>query len=105
MGVTCADVESLIGEGVPGRGVHCLRSACVPCPCLFPIVRPTLLAMALWFSGSAVVPQLPAEWGLSGGEQSWMIADPGRWSTGKSSPEMRPGVSPLGHRARLHGSA
>ena len=32
----------------------------------------TLLAMALWFSGSAVVPQLTAEWGLSGGEQSWM---------------------------------
>ncbi len=32
----------------------------------------TLLAMALWFSGSAVVPQLTAEWGLSGGAQSWM---------------------------------
>ncbi len=32
----------------------------------------TLLAMALWFSGSAVVPQLTAEWNLSGGEQSWM---------------------------------
>ena len=32
----------------------------------------TLLAMALWFSGSAVVPQLTAEWGLSGSEQSWM---------------------------------
>jgi MFS family permease len=32
----------------------------------------TLLAMALWFSGSAVVPQLTAEWKLTGGEQSWM---------------------------------
>ncbi|WP_103020228.1 MFS transporter [Salinibacter altiplanensis] len=32
----------------------------------------TLLAMALWFSGSAVVPQLTAEWTLTGGEQSWM---------------------------------
>ncbi|MFP3941412.1 MAG: MFS transporter [Thermoanaerobaculia bacterium] len=30
------------------------------------------LAMALWFSGSAVVPQLTAAWGLSGGEQAWM---------------------------------
>jgi len=32
----------------------------------------TLLAMALWFSGSAVVPQLTAEWGLTGSQQSWM---------------------------------
>ena len=32
----------------------------------------SLLAMALWFSGSAVVPQLTAEWNLSGGQQSWM---------------------------------
>ena len=32
----------------------------------------TLLAMGLWFSGSAVVPQLTAEWNLTGGEQSWM---------------------------------
>jgi MFS family permease len=32
----------------------------------------TLLAMALWFSGSAVVPQMTAEWSLTGGEQSWM---------------------------------
>ena len=32
----------------------------------------TLLAMGLWFSGSAVVPQLTAEWKLTGGEQSWM---------------------------------
>jgi len=32
----------------------------------------TLLAMGLWFSGSAVVPQLTREWGLTGSEQSWM---------------------------------
>ncbi|KAA3645531.1 MAG: MFS transporter [Chloroflexi bacterium] len=31
-----------------------------------------LLAMSLWFSASAVVPQLTQEWGLSGGQQSWM---------------------------------
>lgn len=31
-----------------------------------------LLAMALWFSGSAVVPQLTAEWSLSGTAQAWM---------------------------------
>jgi MFS family permease len=31
-----------------------------------------LLAMALWFSASAVVPQLTGEWQLSGGEQSWL---------------------------------
>lgn len=31
-----------------------------------------LLAMALWFSASAVVPQLTAEWGLSGGQQAWL---------------------------------
>jgi MFS family permease len=31
-----------------------------------------LLAMALWFSGSAVVPQLTAEWHLSGSSQAWM---------------------------------
>ncbi|HEX6202418.1 MAG TPA: MFS transporter [Thermoanaerobaculia bacterium] len=30
------------------------------------------LAMGLWFSGSAVVPQLTAEWGLAGGGQAWM---------------------------------
>lgn len=28
--------------------------------------------MSLWFSGSAVLPQLTDEWGLSGTEQSWM---------------------------------
>jgi MFS family permease len=31
-----------------------------------------LLAMSVWFSASAVVPQLTAEWGLSGAEQSWL---------------------------------
>ena len=31
-----------------------------------------LLAMTLWFSGSAVVPQLKAEWHLSEAQQSWM---------------------------------
>lgn len=31
-----------------------------------------LLAMALWFSASAVVPQLAAEWDLSGGRQAWL---------------------------------
>lgn len=31
-----------------------------------------LLAMVLWFSASAVVPQLTEEWGLSDGQRSWM---------------------------------
>ena len=31
-----------------------------------------LLAMSLWFSASAVVPQLTAEWGLDAGGQSWL---------------------------------
>ena len=31
-----------------------------------------LLAMSLWFSASAVVPQLEAEWSLSGAQQSWL---------------------------------
>ena len=31
-----------------------------------------MLAMALWFSASAVVPQLRAEWGLGGGAASWL---------------------------------
>ena len=31
-----------------------------------------MLAMALWFSASAVVPQLVSEWGLTGGESAWM---------------------------------
>jgi len=36
------------------------------------LVASQLLAMALWFSASAVVPQLTAEWGLSGAQISWM---------------------------------
>jgi MFS family permease len=31
-----------------------------------------LLAMTVWFSASAVVPQLTAEWDLSGGQRSWL---------------------------------
>lgn len=31
-----------------------------------------LLAMALWFSASAVVPQLTLEWQLSGGQSAWI---------------------------------
>ncbi len=31
-----------------------------------------LLAMSLWFSASAVVPQLTETWRLSGGQQSWL---------------------------------
>ncbi len=31
-----------------------------------------LLAMALWFSASAVVPQLTSEWSLSSGQQAWL---------------------------------
>ena len=31
-----------------------------------------LMAMSLWFSASAVVPQLTIAWGLTDGEQSWM---------------------------------
>ena len=31
-----------------------------------------LLAMSLWFSASAVVPQLTAEWDLSGSRQAWL---------------------------------
>ena len=31
-----------------------------------------LLAMSVWFSASAVVPQLTSEWGLSGAQQSWL---------------------------------
>ena len=30
------------------------------------------LAMALWFSASAVVPQLTGEWELTGTEKAWM---------------------------------
>ena len=31
-----------------------------------------LMAMSLWFSASAVVPQLTLEWGLDSGQQSWL---------------------------------
>src|SRR6185295_13581240 len=31
-----------------------------------------LLAMTVWFSASAVVPQLTAEWHLTGGQRSWL---------------------------------
>jgi MFS family permease len=31
-----------------------------------------MMAMSLWFSGSAVVPQLTAQWNLSGSQQSWI---------------------------------
>ena len=31
-----------------------------------------LLAKTVWFSGSAVIPQLTEEWGLTGGERSWL---------------------------------
>lgn len=36
------------------------------------LVVAEILALGLWFSASAVVPQLRAEWGLSGAQQSWM---------------------------------
>ena len=36
------------------------------------LVVAEILALGLWFSASAVVPQLTAEWGLSGAQQSWM---------------------------------
>ncbi len=32
----------------------------------------TLLALSLWFSASAVIPQLSTEWGLNGTMQAWM---------------------------------
>jgi MFS family permease len=32
----------------------------------------TLLALSLWFSASAVIPQLTAEWNLTGSMQAWM---------------------------------
>src|SRR4028118_627551 len=31
-----------------------------------------LLAKSVWFSASAVVPQLTAEWGLTSSQQSWL---------------------------------
>jgi MFS family permease len=36
------------------------------------LILAELLAMSVWFSASAVVPQLTAEWGLSSGAQSWL---------------------------------
>jgi MFS family permease len=36
------------------------------------LVVAEIFALSLRFSGSAVVPQLTAEWGLSGAQQSWM---------------------------------
>jgi MFS family permease len=39
---------------------------------LFFLALSSLLAMTLWFSASAVVPQLTAAWGLSLGQKSWM---------------------------------
>ncbi|WP_428267957.1 MFS transporter [Haliangium sp.] len=41
-------------------------------PNLMLLAAAELLAMALWFSASAVVPQLTAEWQLSAGARSWM---------------------------------
>ncbi len=46
---------------IPGKGRNLLLLAVAE-----------LLVMALWFSASAVVPQLTAEWGLTGSQQSWM---------------------------------
>jgi len=39
---------------------------------LWLLILAELLAMALWFSASAVVPQLTEEWRLSGSQQSWL---------------------------------
>lgn len=36
------------------------------------LVIAELLAISVWFSASAVVPQLNAEWGLTGAKQSWL---------------------------------
>ena len=33
-----------------------------------------LLGMALWFTGSAIAPELQAEWGLSGSEKAWITS-------------------------------
>jgi MFS family permease len=38
--------------------------------CLLALVE--ALAMGVWFSASAVVPQLTQEWGINGGEQAWL---------------------------------
>ena len=39
---------------------------------LWCLAAAALLAMTLWFSASAVIPQLTQEWQLSGGQQSWL---------------------------------
>ena len=39
---------------------------------LVALVVAELLGMSLWFSASAVVPQLTAAWGLDSGQQSWL---------------------------------
>ncbi|UCF19425.1 MAG: MFS transporter, partial [Gemmatimonadota bacterium] len=39
---------------------------------LWGLALASMLAMSLWFSASAVVPQLTAEWGLSTAGQSWL---------------------------------
>lgn len=39
---------------------------------LFLVSLGELLAMSLWFSASAVVPQLETEWALGGGGQAWL---------------------------------
>ncbi len=49
------------GEGGRGKGAN-----------LFWLAVSVLLAKSLWFSGSAVIPQLTAEWGLTHAQQSWM---------------------------------
>jgi len=41
-------------------------------PNMWRLTSGEMLTMALWFSASAVVPQLTAEWQLSGGQQSWL---------------------------------
>ncbi|MEZ4631705.1 MAG: MFS transporter [Deinococcales bacterium] len=41
-------------------------------PTLFLLALAELLAMSLWFSASAVVPQLREAWQLSGGQSSWL---------------------------------
>ncbi len=41
---------------------------------IFLLSAAELLAMGLWFAGSAVIPQLIVEWGLSPAQQSWMTS-------------------------------
>lgn len=36
------------------------------------LIAAEVLIMSLWFSASSVLPQLTAEWGLNGAQQSWM---------------------------------